>query len=109
MYSFGSDLFQTYPLEWLLNSFIKSKSVTANIVEGYGRKKYQNDFVKFLIYAHSSCDETISHLKMISDIHYPNKPLILLIEEYEQLGKKIFNFIKYVEKNWNKFDPDESE
>ncbi len=86
-----------------------SKSVPANIVEGYGRKKYQNDFVKFLIYANSSCDETVSHLKMISEIHYPDKPLTELIAEYEQLGKKIFRFIKYVEKNWNKFDFDESE
>jgi hypothetical protein len=46
---------------------------------------------------------------MISDIHYPGKPLSGLIEDYEQLGRKIFTFIKYVEKNWNKFDPDESE
>ncbi len=42
-----------------------SKSITANIVEGYGRKKYKADFVKFLIYSHSSCDETILHLNFL--------------------------------------------
>ncbi|UGU17392.1 four helix bundle protein [Sinomicrobium kalidii] len=28
-----------------------SDSVNSNIVEGYGRKKYKNDFVKFLTYS----------------------------------------------------------
>jgi len=35
-----------------------SKSVTANIVEGYGRRKYKAELLKFMIYAHASCDET---------------------------------------------------
>ncbi len=39
-----------------------SKSITANIVEGYGRRRYKLDFIKFLVYAHASCDETIVHL-----------------------------------------------
>ena len=30
-----------------------SKGITSCIVEGYGRKKYKAEFVKFLIYAHS--------------------------------------------------------
>ncbi|MFT4760737.1 MAG: four helix bundle protein [Paraglaciecola sp.] len=40
--------------------------VNFNIVEGYGRKRYKKDFVKFLIYFHSSNEETINHLKKIS-------------------------------------------
>ncbi len=39
-----------------------SKGIAACIVEGYGRKKYKADFIKFLIYAHASCDETIIHI-----------------------------------------------
>ena len=39
-----------------------SKSVVSNIVEGYGRKYYKNEFVKFLTYALASCDETKEHL-----------------------------------------------
>jgi four helix bundle protein len=46
-----------------------SKSITSCIVEGYGRKKYKADFIKFLIYAHASCDETILHLNFIKDTH----------------------------------------
>ncbi len=46
-----------------------SKSIPSNIVEGYGRNKYKAEFIKFLIYAHASCDETILHLRFIQDIH----------------------------------------
>ena len=42
-----------------------SKSIVSNIVEGYGRKYYKNEFVKFLTYALSSCDETKAHLEML--------------------------------------------
>lgn len=31
-------------------------SVNSNIVEGYGRKKYKQDFLKFLTHSHSSND-----------------------------------------------------
>ncbi len=30
------------------------------IVEGYGRNRYKQDFIRFLVYAHSSCDEATS-------------------------------------------------
>ncbi|MBN2520537.1 MAG: four helix bundle protein [Bacteroidales bacterium] len=66
-----------------------SKRIKDTIVEGYGRRRYKDDFIKYLIYAQSSCDETISHLNMISDIHYPDQPLTSLINEYDFLGKKI--------------------
>jgi len=42
-----------------------SKGITSCIAEGYGRKKYKAEFVKFLVYAHASCDETIVHLNFI--------------------------------------------
>ncbi len=43
------------------------KSVRANIVEGYGRRRYKRDFIRFLCYAESSCDETIDHLETLFD------------------------------------------
>ena len=55
-----------------------SKSIKDTIVEGYGRKRYKDDFIRFLTYSQSSCDETISQLNMISDIHFPNEPLTKL-------------------------------
>ena len=39
-----------------------SDSIVSNIVEGYGRKRYMADFIKFLVYSHSSCLETKNHL-----------------------------------------------
>ena len=35
-----------------------SKGITSCIVEGYGRRRYKADFIKFLAYAHASCAET---------------------------------------------------
>jgi len=77
-----------------------SKSITANIVEGYGRKRYHAEFIRFLIFSHASCDETIVHLKMINLNHFNNEKLNDLIDKFHQLSKQIFNFIDYVEKNW---------
>ena len=77
-----------------------SKSISHNIVEGYGRKKYKKDFIKFLIYAQSSCDEVNDQLDFINEIHKKEEPLLELKEEYEILGKQINKFIQYVEENW---------
>ena len=77
-----------------------SKSIKDNIAEGYGRRRYKTEFLRFLIFAHSSCDETISQLNMINDIHFKESPLNDLLDNYDQLGKKINKFIQYVENNW---------
>ena len=42
-----------------------SKSVTAMIVEGYARRKYKAEFIKYLVYAQSEWDETMIHLDFI--------------------------------------------
>src|ERR1700731_2031162 len=39
-----------------------SKSVKSNIVEGYGRRRYKQEFIRYLDYALASCDETADHL-----------------------------------------------
>jgi len=78
-----------------------SKGITSCIVEGYGRKKYKADFIKFLVYAHASCDETILHLNFIKDTHELNeKEIKNFLDSYNQLGSKINRFIQYVEKEW---------
>ena len=76
-------------------------SVPTNIVEGYGRKRYKPDFIKFLTYSWASCLETVFHIEKITKL-YPeviDEPL-LLINRYNELSAKIYNFIKYVEENW---------
>lgn len=77
-----------------------SKSIPTNITEGYGRNRYKQEFIKFLVYAHASCDETIHHLTMIKTL-YEHIDVSDLLEKYDELGRKINNFIQYVEKNWN--------
>jgi four helix bundle protein len=82
-----------------------SKSVKATIVEGYGRKRYKAEFVKFLVYSLGSNDETIDHLenlfktKSLQDEELYN----YLHAKLETLGKKINLFIKGVDNtDWNK-------
>jgi four helix bundle protein len=77
-----------------------SKSIKDQIAEGYGKRRYKADFIKVLIYALSSCDETTSQLKMLIET-YPDLPDFKgLLPEYENPGKKINNFIQYVQSNW---------
>lgn len=76
-------------------------SVNSNIVEGYGRRRYKADFLKFLVFAHSSNDETLNHIEKIIFL-YPEvmKDHLYLREQYNILGSKINLFIKYVETSW---------
>ena len=78
-----------------------TKSIKDNIVEGYGRKRYKNEFIRFLIFAHASCDEAISQLSMLDEIHFKSGGLKEMVSEYEILSKKIYKFTEYVEQNWN--------
>jgi four helix bundle protein len=82
-----------------------SDSVATNIVEGYGKRCYKQDFIKFLTYSHASNLETLCHLEKLVSL-YPDlsSEMILLQNEYDQLGAKIFMFLRYVENNWNKFE-----
>jgi four helix bundle protein len=41
------------------------KSVKANIVEGYSRRDYKQDFFHFLVIAEGSAEETIDHLETL--------------------------------------------
>ena len=78
-----------------------SKGVTSCVVEGYGRKKYRADFIKFLIYAHASCDETILHLNFIRNTNkIDEKEMQSFLNAYDELGSKINRFIQYVETKW---------
>lgn len=80
-----------------------SDSVITNIVEGYGRSVYKKEYERFLVFSHSSCDETINHLEKII-ILYPeiSSDFEVLRNEYNLLGGKINNYLKWVKENWNK-------
>ncbi|MFB0509903.1 MAG: four helix bundle protein [bacterium] len=76
-----------------------SKSVATNIVEGFGRRRYKNEFIQFLTYAFASCDETQEHLDLLFDTKSLKDEELYkrLKNSYEELGRKIYNFIKAVE------------
>jgi len=76
-----------------------SQSIKDNIVEGYGRRRYKNEFIRYLIFSHASLLEATSQLEMIKAL-YQKEGTVELILEYDQLGKKIYAFISYVSSTW---------
>lgn len=88
------------------NQIRRSSKVVTSTIEGYGRRRYKADFIKFLIYAQSECDETIVHLDFLyeTESFKDLNKYTQLKNEYEALSKRINTFIKWVEDNWNDFD-----
>ena len=83
-----------------------SKSFKSNIVEGYGRKNYKADLLKFLRYALASNDETLDHLDILFQTQSLKDEVLFFIalkNKIITLGKMLLNFIKSVLKNHNKF------
>ena len=77
-----------------------SKRIKDTIAEGYGRRRYKAEYIRYLVFAQASCDETNSQLDMLR-IQYPEiNDFKDLKPEYEMLGSKINNYISYVEKSW---------
>ncbi|NUN68486.1 MAG: four helix bundle protein [Bacteroidetes bacterium] len=77
-----------------------SKSVRSAIVEGYGRREYKQDFIKYLHYALSSNDETIDHLETLFETGSLQEESFYTVthEKLVILGKKLNNFIQAVER-----------
>lgn len=77
-----------------------SKSIVSNIVEGFGRRRYKNEFVQFLTYAVASCDDTKTHLQMLYETGSLSKDEFAgIFSDYEELGAKLYNFRAAVIKN----------
>ena len=81
-----------------------SKSVKSNIVEGYGRKKYIKEYIRFLIYAQASNDETLDHLETLHLCgSFTDKGKYNAIRKtLNVLGRKINMFIQTLESTKNK-------
>lgn len=82
-----------------------AKAITSLIVEGYGRRRYKADFIKYLVYAQSECDETIVHLEFLFETGSLQDEIFyeLIIEKYLSLSRQINKFIQWVEKNMGDF------
>jgi four helix bundle protein len=76
-----------------------SQGIKDAIIEGYGRRKYKNDFIKFLNYSHASTLEAISQAEFLDTVH-PNTGWDEISKELDKIGSKIYNFVSYVENHW---------
>ena len=76
-----------------------SKSTASNIVEGFGRRRYKNEFILFLTYALASCDETQEHLDTLFETESlkDKESFDYFVSNYDVLGKKMTKFIQAVE------------
>lgn len=76
------------------------KSVKSNLVEGYGRRRYKQDFIHYLIYAFASSCETTDHLETLFETgSLNNKDLYEKLHlQLDSLGKKLNLFIQAVER-----------
>src|SRR5947207_10039817 len=76
------------------------KSIRSNIVEGYGRRRYKQEFIRFLVFAHASCDETIDHLEGLFETgSLANEASYRELQaQVDLLGRKLNVFIEGVER-----------
>lgn len=77
-----------------------SKSIKDQIAEGYGRRRYKSDFIKFLVYAQASNDERLNQINTLIELYPEMKEWQVFKKEYNTLGMRINKFIQYVENNW---------
>ena len=74
-----------------------SRSICANIAEGWGRRTYEGEFKKFLVYSMGSLQETKSWLQFALQCEYINAEAhAQLSEEAEVVGSKLFK----LHQNW---------
>jgi four helix bundle protein len=76
-------------------------SVNSNIVEGYGRRTYKRDFIRFLVFSHASNLETVNHLRKLALLYADHCEVATqLAKSYDELGKQISGYINYVNRCW---------
>ena len=70
------------------------KSVKSTITEGYGRRRYKNEFIRYLVYAAASCDETRDHLEMLFETGSLRDKTLYedLHKRLDVLGRKLYQF-----------------
>ena len=75
-----------------------AKSVSANLVEGYGRRRYKAEYLRFLVFAKASLSETEEHLHYIYDCHSEHQPAAaILLEDADLLGRRLNRFMQLIE------------
>jgi four helix bundle protein len=77
------------------------KSVKSNILEGYGRRRYKQEFVRFIVYALASCDETADQLDTLVSTKSLRDTATIeqLGRRLDELGRKLNLFQQSVERS----------
>ena len=74
-----------------------AKSIPANIAEGFGRRRYTNEYTHYLAIALASCDETHVHLDMLHATgNLDAATHQSLSDSYGVLGKKLNRFLQSI-------------
>jgi four helix bundle protein len=69
-----------------------SKSVVATYVEGYGRRHYRAEYIKFLTYSLGSNDETKAHLQLLHETSsFTIQRFQYFYPQYRKLGAMLYN------------------
>ena len=78
------------------------KSVKSNIVEGYGRKRYRQKYLKFLTYALASNDERIDHLRnLVEKKSFVDKEVTDdWFKRLDLLGRKLYLLRNAIQRNY---------
>jgi four helix bundle protein len=78
-----------------------TKSIKSNIVEGYGRKNYPKEYIRFLNIAGASLDESKDHLETlyITGSLKDKARYERLHQNMEILGRKLYRFIQVVKQD----------
>jgi len=76
------------------------KSVKSNIVDGYGRRRYKEEFVRFIDCALASCHETADRLDTLVATNSLTDPATIddLTRKVDELGRKLNLFLQSIER-----------
>ena len=70
-------------------------SVPVNVAEGYGRKRFAEDFKRFLVISLGSCNEVAVLLDLGRDLGYLSEAVHTnLKQRYEEIGKGLHKLVQ---------------
>src|SRR5438045_2026771 len=103
-YRFATDIFvlsRNFPKEErysLTDQLVRSsRSISANIAEGWGKGVYENEFKKHLVYAMGFLEETKVWILFAKECGYiDNEKYQPLLAACEEIGAKVFKLFQ----NW---------
>lgn len=106
-YSIAIDIFtlsRSFPKEErysLTDQMVRaSRSIAANVAEGWGKRIYENDFKRHLVYAMGSLEETKVWLRFSIDCKYIGEEAFEQLERrLRECGGKLFKLYS----NWKQF------